>query len=62
MMRLLRVFEAEGTCAATPVSFLGMARSFRETNLLEEATGQGEQQRLSIRPYEIKTVKLRINP
>jgi alpha-mannosidase len=58
---VLRFFEEEGANAVTPVSFLGTTRSFQETNLLEEATGQADQQRLTVKPYEIKTVKLRSN-
>jgi alpha-mannosidase len=58
---VLRVFEGEGAGTATPISFLGKAQSFQEVNLLEEVAGQGEQQRLAVKPYEIKTVKLRLN-
>jgi alpha-mannosidase len=58
---VLRVFEEEGAPVATPVTFLGRTRTFQETNLLEEAPGQVEQRRLAAKPYEIKTIKLRIN-
>jgi alpha-mannosidase len=58
---VLRVYEDEGASAVTPVSFLGTTRSFQETNLLEEAAGQGGQQQLAIKPYEIKTVKFTMN-
>ncbi|HUK19444.1 MAG TPA: glycosyl hydrolase-related protein [Bryobacteraceae bacterium] len=55
---VLRVFEAEGASTATPLSFLGRMRGFTETNFLEDAAGQPEQQRLVVKPYEIKTVRL----
>jgi hypothetical protein len=58
---VLRVFEAEGASAGTPVSFLGRTWGFQEANLLEETADQAEQQRLDVKPYEIKTVKLQIN-
>lgn len=58
---VLRVFEDEGSRATTPISFLGKTQSFQEVNLLEEAAGQGGQQQLAIKPYEIKTVKLTMN-
>lgn len=56
---VLRLFEAEGASATSPISFLGKTQSFQELNLLEEGTAE-ERQRLAVKPFEIKTVKLRI--
>ena len=58
---VLRLFETEGASAATPITFLGKSRSLQETNLLEETSGPAGQQRLTVKPYEIKTVKLPVD-
>jgi len=57
---VLRLFDTEGANSATAISFLGQPRGFEETNLLEENAGT-EQQRLAVKPYEIKTLKLKID-
>jgi alpha-mannosidase len=57
---VLRFFESEGAGAATPISFLGKTQSFQELNFLEEAMAPEERQRLAVKPFEIKTVKVRI--
>jgi alpha-mannosidase len=57
---VLRMFETEGTSARTPITFLGKTRAFQETNLLEES-GAAPEQRLTAKPYEIKTLKLQID-
>jgi len=57
---VLRVFENEGASAATSVRFLGNARGLEELNLIEEAAGRGEQQQVAIKPYEIKTLLVRL--
>ena len=58
---LVRVFEIDGSAADTPVEFLNQKRSFQEVNLLEEEVRSGDQQALRVRPYEIRTLKLRMN-
>jgi alpha-mannosidase len=55
---VVRAFEMKGEKTETPVEFLGQKRSFRATNLLEEAAGSAEQQTLRLAPYEIGTVRL----
>ena len=45
-----------------PLSFLGKTARFREVNLLEEDSPGPEQQSLTLRPYEIKTIRLRSEP
>lgn len=57
---VLRVFEAQGLAAETPVEFLGRKRSFRLANLLEEEMRAPERQTLQVGPYEICTARLRI--
>jgi alpha-mannosidase len=59
---IVRVFEAEGRPANTPLTFLGQHRNVIETNLLEEAAAQAVQTRVTARPYEIRTVKIRMGP
>jgi len=56
---VLRVFEAEGAAAQTPVEFLGRKRSFRLANLLEESAGQSEQSLLRVSPHQISTLRMR---
>ncbi len=58
---LLRVFEIQGDRAETTLRFLGQHRDFRAANMLEEDLSVTEQRTLSVAPYEISTVKLRIN-
>jgi hypothetical protein len=55
---LLRVYEIEGTEAASKVEFLGGARSFAEVNLLEEDLNVPALQLLRIGSHQIKTVSL----
>ncbi|MEO7143626.1 MAG: glycosyl hydrolase-related protein [Bryobacteraceae bacterium] len=55
---VLRFFETTGRTVTTPVSFLGKEHSFREVNLLEEDRGGAAQQSLTLRPYQIKTIRL----
>jgi alpha-mannosidase len=57
---VVRVFEAEGARAETAVEFLGRRRSFQAVNLPEETAGQGERNLLRVRPYEISTLRIRI--
>jgi alpha-mannosidase len=56
-----RVYEEEGASASTAITFLGQAPDMTEVNLLEEPAGQAAQRRISVKPREIKTVKLRMN-
>jgi alpha-mannosidase len=55
---VLRVVEMEGVQVETPVEFLGRKRGFRAANLLEEETGSGESERLQVKPYEIRTLRM----
>jgi alpha-mannosidase len=55
---LVRAYEIAGGAAETPIHFLGRDRAYAEVNLLEEDTGESAQV-LKIKPYEIRTVKLR---
>jgi alpha-mannosidase len=57
---VLRMFESEGASAATSISFLGKTRSFQDVNFLEEVASPAERQRLALKPFEIKTVKLQM--
>jgi len=57
---VLRVFEIEGSAVDTSVVFLNQKHGFQEVNLLEEEVRSGDQQTLSVRPHEIRTLKLRI--
>ena len=56
----MRLYEIEGSPAVTSVTFLGKQRSFQELNLLEEEIKRQSEQQLKASPYEIKTIKLRI--
>jgi alpha-mannosidase len=55
---VLRFYENSGKTVTTPIPFLGTNRRFREVNLLEEDLPNAEQQILTVRPYEIKTIRL----
>ena len=55
---VLRFYEANGKAVTTPVRFLGKIRRLKEVNLLEEDGRAGEQQTLTMQPFEIKTVRL----
>jgi len=55
---VLRVFENEGASATTGIRFLGKARGLEE--LMEEAAGRCGQQQVAIKPYEIKTLLVRL--
>jgi hypothetical protein len=55
---VLRIFEAEGSQARTPIEFLGHRCGFRAVNLLEEDDRSGEQETLRVNPCEISTVRL----
>jgi len=57
---LLRLYEIQGSPAETPIEFLGKQVGFREANLLEEEVRPKEERTLKLSPYEIKTIKLRI--
>jgi alpha-mannosidase len=57
---VVRLFEAEGTSAATSLSFLGKTRSFQELNLLEEPVSPEERRKVTAQPFQIKTAKLRV--
>ena len=56
---ILRVYETEGSSGETDLQFLGKARLFRETNLLEDSKMGPDQQILHFKPFEIRTVKFR---
>ena len=58
---VLRVVETGGSRAETPVEFLGRQCRFREVNLLEDPAGPSDEQTLRLKPYEIRTVRLRID-
>ncbi|HVH89477.1 MAG TPA: glycosyl hydrolase-related protein, partial [Terriglobales bacterium] len=55
---VVRMYEILGSKAETPVTFLGNHPQFRNSNLLEEDSGRGEERMLRIDPFEIKTIKL----
>jgi alpha-mannosidase len=55
---LVRVYEMEGNPVRTPLEFLGIARSFTQTNLLEEVSGATPAPLLEAGPYTIRTLKL----
>jgi alpha-mannosidase len=59
---VIRFYENTGQTIATPISFTGKSRRFREVNLLEEDVTSTEQETLTLRPYEIKTIRLRNEP
>jgi hypothetical protein len=54
----LRGYEIEGASVETPVTFLGIVRRLRATNLVEEDAENSDQQVLRLKPFEIKTVRL----
>ena len=56
---ILRVYEIQGAASETPVTFLGRIRELREINLIEENMGTSDQQVLPLKPFEIKTVRMR---
>jgi len=56
---VLRLFEAEGASASTPITFLGKAQAFQEVNLLEEPAAREDRRTLTVEPFQIKTVKLK---
>jgi alpha-mannosidase len=56
---VLRFYEITGRTVSTPISFLGSPRGFRELNLLEEDADNSDRQTLAVKPYEIKTIRLR---
>ena len=56
---VVRLYENTGKTVSLPISFLGTPRRFRELNLLEEDAENSDRQVLTIRPYEIKTLRLR---
>jgi len=55
---ILRGYEIEGASVETPVTFLGIVRRLRATNLVEEDAENSDQQVLRLKPFEIKTVRL----
>ncbi len=55
---VLRLFEARGAAAETPLRFLGETRGFRTVNMLEEESAATDEQTLKVQPYEIRTVRL----
>ena len=57
---IVRLFEARGATAQTPVRFLGEERSFHPANMLEENLPGAEQKVMRLAPYEIGTVKVRV--
>jgi len=57
---ILRVYDTAGASAETNVNLLGRNRRFREVNLLEESATAGDQDRLRVAPFEIKTIKVEL--
>jgi Glycosyl hydrolases family 38 N-terminal domain/Glycosyl hydrolases family 38 C-terminal domain/Glycosyl hydrolases family 38 C-terminal beta sandwich domain len=55
---VLRVFNERGRAIETPVRLLGQDRGFRVANMLEETAAGGELKVLSIRPFEISTIRI----
>ncbi len=55
---VLRFYENVGKSVTLPVSFLGKNRGLREVNLLEQDMPGPEQEQMTLRPYEIKTIRL----
>jgi alpha-mannosidase len=55
---VMRLYEAAGETANTTVQFLGKQRGLRSVNMLEEPIAGGNQQTLSVRPYEIDTIEI----
>ena len=57
---VLRVFDISGGTAQSSVHFLGQDRSFQAVNMLEEDLRTGDQKVLRVQPYEINTLKVRV--
>jgi alpha-mannosidase len=55
---VLRFFEIEGAAVHAPILWLGQTPGFTEVDLLEDAAGSGERRALSMKAYEIKTIRL----
>ena len=58
---VLRVVETSGSRTETPVEFLGRRCRFRGVNLLEDQTSPSDEDIMRVNPYEIRTVRLRMN-
>lgn len=58
MAIVVRIFDAQGRASATPVRFLGRARSFQPVNMLEEDAGKAGEKTLALGPYDISKVKI----
>ena len=56
----MRAFEIRGESAQTTLRFLGQDRGFFPANMLEENLAGSEQKVLRLGPYEIATIKLRV--
>jgi alpha-mannosidase len=57
---VLRVYEIKGSSSETGIEVIGKPRAFREANLLEEEVGQRDERVLRLNPYQIKTLKIRV--
>ena len=57
---MMRIAEMQGATGGTLITLFGQKRSFRQANLLEEEMEGGEQDRLSVPPFGISTVRLRV--
>jgi alpha-mannosidase len=57
---VVRLFEIRGAGAQGDLRFLGEKRSFRTANMLEEDQGRADEPTLLVRPYEIRTLRLRV--
>jgi alpha-mannosidase len=59
---ILRFFEIQGNPAETTVNFLGEPRVVREVNLIEDAASSTNHRTVAVKPYEIKTLELKVRP
>ncbi len=59
---VLRFVEVEGGSADAAVNFLDGLRPVRELNLIEDEISSTERPRVTVKPYEIKTVEVRVRP
>jgi alpha-mannosidase len=57
----LRIVEMEGISAETPIQFGDSRLGFRPVNLLEEESQSADEQTLRVKPFEINTVRLKLN-
>jgi alpha-mannosidase len=59
---VLRIYDTAGVVSQSGLNLLGHTRRWREVNMVEGNVGAADQEVLKIAPFEIKTVKVAINP